>query len=119
MLYSNQLLLWILLLLATYYRLSSSCVPMMLLLFLVVFRTFIWDNFLKYRYKSKVGFISLHFVSLSPLVIIIVTNITLMELFIPLMGRFGAIISPDIAIPVICTILIGQQMCIVVRIINS
>jgi MFS family permease len=107
MLCSKQIILWLILLIATYYRLSSSCVPMFLLLFLVVFRTLLWDNCLSGYIQSKVGFILAYMMAMLPLIFLILSNIITLDLFIPMMGRFGSVISCDIFMAVISSMVVS------------
>ena len=108
---SNHLLLWMILLTLTILRLASSCLPFILLFFSLLFRTFIWDNILRSRisptYFSSplspyiIGYTLCTVLSLLPVVLLVVFAIGISELFIPLMGRVGAIVSSDVLMSVV------------------
>ena len=108
---SNHLILWLILLSLTLLRLASACLPFILLFFSLLFRTFIWDNMLRYRisptYFSSpfspfiICYTLCTVLSLLPVVLLVVFAIGISELFIPLMGRAGAMVSSDVLISLV------------------
>jgi hypothetical protein len=93
-------------------------VPMFLLLFLVVFRTLLWDNCLSGYIQSKVGFILAYMMAMLPLIFLILSNIITLDLFIPMMGRFGSVISCDIFMAVISSMVVSLLLFYPVRLLK-
>ena len=109
LLQSNQLILWFSLLILTLLRLASSCLPFVLLLFSLSFRTLIWDNMLRPQLRPSslvtMGYLIFTVLSLLPVVLLAVFAVGVTELFIPLMGRAGAIVSSDVIMSIVSSIL--------------
>lgn len=106
--HSNQFVWWGVLLITTYLRLSSAFVPFLLLIFPLTFRTFLWDILLKPLISKlkiptlyKNGFIICYALAMLPLLLSFLLVYSIMDLFIPLMGRSGSIVSPDVVIAII------------------
>ena len=115
--HSNQFVWWGVLLVTTYLRLSSAFVPFLLLVFPLVFRTFIWDILLKpliskskFPIMYKNGFIICYALAMLPLMLSFILVYSIMDLFIPLMGRSGSIASPDVVIAIISASLTCQVL---------
>lgn len=115
--HSNQFVWWGVLLITTYLRLSSAFVPFLLIYFPLIFRTFLWDILLKPLIsKSKFpiiyqnGFIICYALAMLPVMLSLVLVYSVMDIFIPLMGRSGSIASPDVVIAIISASLTCQVL---------
>ena len=101
--------MWFSLLILTLLRLASSCLPFVLLLFSLSFRTLIWDNMLRPQLRPSslvtMGYLIFTVLSLLPVVLLAVFAVGVTELFIPLMGRVGAIVSSDVIMAIVSSIL--------------
>ena len=115
--HSNQFVWWGVLLVTTYLRLSSAFVPFLLIFFPLIFRTFLWDILLKpliskskFPIMYKNGFIISYTLSMLPVILSLILVFSIMDIFIPLMGRSGSIASPDVVIAIISASLTCQAL---------
>ena len=106
--YANLLIWTVLLIVMTFYRISSAFVPCGWILFPVVVRVLIWDKLLHAASQKAL----VHEPSLKPLVFINFASFAipitytfylvwiLFELFVPIFGRTGTEVPPDVVVAV-------------------
>lgn len=116
------LLYTILLALLTYLRVCSAFYFTILLLFSLVFRHLIWDGMLRPQitqsspsFSSQTVFVTCETLSLSiPFVFSILMGVCLIDFFVPLTGRAGGHLPPDLAMGVIVAVLVCLNCALVV-----
>ena len=83
--------------------------PICIILFSLSFCTLIWDNMLRPQLHPSslvtMGYLLFTVLSLLPVVLLAVFAVGVTELFIPLMGRVGAIVSSDVIMAIVSSIL--------------
>lgn len=94
----------------TYYNLASAHLPLLWVFFPLLIRVFIWENMIQ---KNTCGtgnivqFVIMYLSSvLVPISFTSYSFVTVLDLFIPIMGRSGSQTIPDVFIAVIVAILV-------------
>ena len=97
--------------LLTYLRVCSAFYFTVSLLFLLVFRRLVWDGLLKpvlpTTHLSNAVFVTCEALSVSvPFILSTILVSSILEFFIPLMGRSGTRLPPDLAIGVLTAVVV-------------
>lgn len=102
-----SLLVWtVILSIMTYYRLASAHLPLLLVIFPLVVRVFIWENFFatKIVHQKLQAFVFMYFLAiLIPVQFCTYITIGVLDVFVPMMGRAGTEMPPDVFIAVLCS----------------
>lgn len=108
---ASQLLCTLLLTLLTYLRICSAFFPLTHVVFAVVFRCLAWRLVLSRLFKKNGNLYHLFFVLTSalavslPIMWSVVIRVTVLELFVPLTGRMGTVVPPDLIIGSLAAVL--------------
>ena len=102
-----SLLVWtVILLIMTYYHLASAHIPLLLVIFPLIGRFFIWESFFasKTVHRRLETFAFMYFLAiLIPVQFFTYVTIGVFDVFVPIMGRAGTEMPPDVFIAVLCS----------------
>ena len=93
----------------TFYRLASAHLPLLLVIFPLIVRVFIWEYIIVTQSASqnlgKFVFVSLLAICI-PIQFCSYLTIGVFDVFVPIMGRGGTHIPPDVFIAVLCAFVV-------------
>ena len=111
-----QLLWTVLLALLTYLHVCTAFVFLVNVMFAVVFRRFVWGLGLKKLFDKTSATHHFFFVLSSalvtslPLMWSVLTSASVMDMFIPLTGRAGNVVPPDLVIGILAAVLVSLSI---------
>ena len=120
---SSQLLWTTAILLCTYFSIASGFVFLAMATFVLIFRTIFLDTLILQTLDKQRNSTAIHFstvissvCSLSvPLMWSVLTDMSLFDLFVPLTGRSGSLVPPDVAISVLLAVFVSLATPYMVR----
>ena len=122
--YAVTLFYTVVLALLTYLRVCSAFFVAILLLFSLVFRCLLWDAILRHFLISKLRsnfvycttFVLCQALSVSmPFIFSVCLSVALIDLFVPLTGRSGSYLPPDLVLSIVLAALVCITTAFVVR----